>query len=31
VTGLAHEPDRAVIWFEEYWAKKLGRLTRLEP
>ncbi|HVE82689.1 MAG TPA: hypothetical protein VND93_07565 [Myxococcales bacterium] len=31
VTGLAAEPDRPVIWFEEYWAKRLARLTRLDP
>jgi len=29
VTGLAFEPRGGVVWFNEFWAKKLGRLTRL--
>jgi streptogramin lyase len=29
VTGLAFDPRGGVIWFEEFWAKKIARLTRL--
>jgi sugar lactone lactonase YvrE len=30
VTGLAFDPRGGVIWFNEFWAKRLGRLTRLD-
>jgi hypothetical protein len=28
VTGIAFDPRGGVMWFNEFWAKKVARLTR---
>lgn len=30
VTGLAFDPRGGVVWFNEFWAKKVARLTRID-